>query len=88
MVGHRSNHLLACGIHSDVGVVHVAGAEHNSSHDGRSGEVGVHNHVHNMAEVHSPCNHGNVEVVDDSHSVGCIHHSSLELVSSVASLQK
>ena len=87
MVGHRSNHLSACGIHSDAGVVHVAGAgRDNSCLDGRSGAAVVHNHVRNMVEVHSPCNHGNVEVVDDSHSVGRILHSSLELASFVASL--
>ena len=87
MVAHRSNHLSAGGIHSDAGVVHVAGAGHdNSCLDGRSGEVGVHSHVHNMVEVRSPCNHGNVEVVDDSHPVGRILHSSSELVSFEASL--
>ena len=87
VVGHRSNHLLACGIHSDAGVVHVAGVEHGSSClDGRSGEEGVHNHVH-MVVVRSPYNHMNV-AVDDSHFVGCIHHFFWESVSFVAFLQK
>lgn len=79
---------MAGDIRSDAGVVLVAVAEHGSnSHDGRSGEVEVHSRVGGRVVVHNPCNHGNVEVDGDSH-YGCIHHSSEELVSSVAFLQE
>ena len=60
-------------------------ADGSNSHGGRSGVVEVRNHVDGRVVVHSPCNHGNVEAVGDSHD--CIHHSSEELASSVASLQ-
>ena len=88
MAGHRSNHLSACGIHSDAGVVHVAVVEHGSScPGGRSGEEVVHNHVRSVVAVHSPYNRRNVGV-DDSHFVGCIHHFFWVSVSFVAFLHK
>lgn len=85
--GHRSSHPLVCGIRSDVGVVLVAVVGRGSScHDGRSGVVGVRNHVGDRLAVHSPYSRVNAGVVDDSHSDDHIHRSSEELAFSVAFL--
>ena len=44
----------------------------------------VHSHVGGTVVALNPCSHGNMEV----DGVGCIHHSSEKLVSSVAVLLK